>query len=242
MAIQDVRIPRQGGDIGGILATPEVDGQFPGVVMIPTVRGLDEFAHYVVERLAGDGFAALGVNIFDHPGVPEDPFKRPGALPDELTLGDLEAARQFLKGHPSVGGQPISAWGYCIGGRFSLLWATYQPELAAAAAFHGFPTNDTSNPNTPTEAAGRVAEQRVPVIGCFGEADRLVPMSEVERYRGELEKHSKDFEIHTYAGADHGWTNPKMPAYVQEAAEDCWDQARRFLTRRIAARQQAPVA
>src|SRR5438067_7825701 len=113
MAIQDVRIPRQGGDIGGILAVPEVDGTFPGIVMIPTVRGLDEFARHVVERLAGDGFAALGVGIFDHPGVPEEPTKRPGALPDELTLGDLEAALQFLKRHPRVGSQPVCAWGYC---------------------------------------------------------------------------------------------------------------------------------
>ena len=118
-----------------------------------------------------------------------------------------------------------------------MLWATYQPQLAAAAAFHGFPTNDTSNPNTPTEAAGRVAEQTVPVIGCFGEADRLVPMSEVERYRGELEKHSKDFEVIAYPDCDHGWTNSAAPAYNEAAAEDCWDRARRFLTRRIAARQ-----
>ena len=239
MALQDVSIPRAGGNIGGIFAFPDVEGTFPGVVMIPTVRGLDEFAHSVVQRLAGDGFAALGVNIFDHPGVPEDVFKRPGALPDDLTLGDLEAALQFLTDHPRVNGQPVCAWGYCIGGRFSLLWATYQPKLAAAAAFHGFPTNDTTNPNTPTEAAGRVALQTVPVIGCFGEGDRLVPMSEVARYRGALEKHGKDFEIHTYAGADHGWTNPKAPAYIEQAAEDCWDSARRFVTRRIAAQVPA---
>jgi len=241
MAAQDVRIPRDGGDIGGVIAAPEVDGTFPGVVMIPTVRGLDPFARSVVERLAGDGFVALGVNIFDHPGVPEDPMQRSGSQPDERVLGDLDAALAMLRKDPRVGGQPICAWGYCIGGRFALLWPTYRPELAAAAAFHGFPTNDTSNPNTPTEAAGRVAQLQTPVIGCFGEADRLVPMAAVERYRSELEKAAKDFEIYTYAGADHGWTNATGPAYNAEAAEDCWDKARRFLTRKIAARTAAPV-
>lgn len=241
MAAQQVRIPREGGDIGGLLAVPEVEGNFPGVVMIPTIRGLDDFARYVVERLAGDGFAALAVDIFDHPGVPDDPFKRPGSQPDDRTLGDLDAGLSMLQSHQSVAGQPICAWGYCIGGRFALLWPTYQPNLAAAAAFHGFPTNDTSNPNTPTEAAGRVEHLRVPVIACFGESDRLVPMSEVERYRGELTKHGSDFEVHTYAGADHGWTNPKGEPYRQDAAEDCWDRARKFLTRRIAAQVQAPA-
>jgi carboxymethylenebutenolidase len=241
MAAQQMRIPREGGDIGGLLAQPEVEGTYPGIVMIPTVRGLDPFAEYVVERLAGDGFLALAVDIFDHPGVPEDPFKRSGSQPDERVLGDLDAAFSMLKGHRSVQGDAISAWGYCIGGRFALLWPTYQPSLAAGAAFHGFPVNDTSNPNTPTEAAGRVDKLTVPVIGCFGEADRLVPMSAVDRYRSELERHGKDFEIHTYPDADHGWTNPKGEPYRQEAAEDCWDKARKFITRRIAARQAAAV-
>jgi carboxymethylenebutenolidase len=241
MAVQQMRIPREGGDIGGLLAVPEVEGTFPGVVVIPSVRGLDPFMEYVVERLAGDGFVALAVGIFDHPGVPEEPLKRPGSQPDERTFQDLDAAFSMLKSHESVQGHAISAWGYCIGGRFALLWPTYQPNLVAGAAFHGFPVNDTSNPNTPTEAAGRVDRLTVPVIGCFGELDRLVPISAVERYRTELERAGRDFEIHAYPGADHGWTNPKGEAYREDAAEDCWDKARKFITKRIAARQEAAV-
>jgi carboxymethylenebutenolidase len=239
MAAEQVRIPRQPNDIGGIMAVPPVDGRFPAVVVIPTIRGLDAFAEGVVERLAGEGFVALGVNIFDHPGVPEEIFKRPGAQPDQEILGDLDAAFEMLKKDPRVIPEAISAWGYCIGGRFSLLWPTYRPELVAGAAFHGFPTNDTSNPNTPTEPAGRVAQLQVPVIANFGEADKLVPMSEVERYRAELEKHGKDAEVHTYPGRDHGWTGKGGPAYHEEDAETSWRRTIQFLTRRIAARTQA---
>ncbi|HEX9878660.1 MAG TPA: dienelactone hydrolase family protein [Candidatus Binatia bacterium] len=231
MAVQEIRIPAQGGDIGGLLALPQGGGPFPGIVMVPTVRALDDFAFYVVERLASEGWAALGVNIFDHPGVPEDPFKRPGAQPDQQILADLDSGFDLLKNEPVVQGQPVFAWGYCLGGRFSLLWPTYQKGLAGAAAFHGFPTNDTKNPNTPAEPAGRVAELQVPVIGLFGEADRLVPMKEVERYRSELSRQNKDFEIQTYPGADHGFTNPKGPAYKPQAAEDAWNRATRFLRR-----------
>lgn len=231
MGVQNVRIARPGGEIGGILSVPQGNGPFPGVVMIPTIKALDDFAEYVVERLAQESFVALGVNIFDHPGVPEDPFKRPGAQPDKEILEDLDGALHLLKNHALVKGQPIFAWGYCLGGRFSLLWPTYQRELAGAAAFHGFPTNDTKNPNTPTEPASRVEHLRVPVIACFGESDRLVPMTEAERYHSELKKHAKLFEFHTYPGADHGWTNPKMPAYKREAAEDCWRRAVAFLRR-----------
>ncbi len=240
MALEEIRIPREGGDIGGLLAAPSGNGPFPGIVLIPTVRAFDDFVRYAVGRLAGDGWVTLGVNIFDHPGVPEDPFKRPGAQPDEQILTDLNAGLNLLKNNPLVKGQPIFAWGYCIGGRFSLLWPTYQKEIAGAAAFHGFPTNDTSNPNTPTEPAGRMAQLTVPVIGCFGEADRLVPMKEVERYRSELSQHKKNFEIHTYPGTDHGFTNPKGSAYKQEFAEDAWKRATDFLRRSAATAKGNP--
>jgi carboxymethylenebutenolidase len=239
MAAEPVRIPRQPNDIGGVLAVPAVDGRFPAAIVIPTIRGLDEFVTDVAERLAGEGFVALGVDIFDHPGVPEDIFKRPGAQPDDEILGDLEAAFAMLQKDPRVIPEAICAWGYCIGGRFSLLWPTYQPRLAAGAAFHGFPTNDTANPNTPTEPAGRAAELRVPVIANFGEADKLVPMSEVERYREAMNKAGRDFELHTYAGRDHGWTGKKNPSYDENDAELAWRRSVQFLTRRIAARTQA---
>jgi carboxymethylenebutenolidase len=239
MAATQVRIPRQPKDIGGLLAVPEVEGRFPAVVVIPTIRGVDEFAGEVVERLAGEGFVALAVDIFDHPGVPEDIFKRPGAQPDQEILGDLDAAFALLQKDARVIPEAICAWGYCIGGRFSLLWPTYRSELAGAAAFHGFPTNDTGNPNTPTEPAGRVAQLQVPVIANFGEADKLVPMSEVERYRSELEKHAKDAEVHTYPGRDHGWTGQKNPSYHAKDAETAWRRSIQFLTRRIAARAKA---
>ncbi len=234
---QSVWIPRAGGDIGGLLAIPEGPGPFPGVVVIPTVFALNQFARHVADRLAGDGFATLAVNIFDHPGVPEDPMKRPGSQPDTRVIGDLEAGFEMLKSHAKVKGQPISVWGYCIGGRFAMLWPTYQPALAAAASFHGFPANDTSNPNTPTTATGRVSHLRTPVIAFFGEADKLVPMSQVKEYREALAKHDKQSEVHTYPGCEHGWTDPARPAYNKQAAEDCWHKGIEFLRKRIGAKK-----
>ncbi len=233
---QEIRVSRAGGDIGGLLAIPEGPGPFPGVVVIPTIMALNDFARHVVDRLAGDGFAALAVNIFDHHGVPEDPFKRPGSQPDARVIGDLEAGLEMLKNHAKVKGQPISAWGYCIGGRFAMLWPTYQTSLAAAASFHGFPANDTSNPNTPTTATGRVSHLRTSVIAFFGEADKMVPMSQVAAYREALSKHDKQSEVHTYPGCDHGWTDPARPAYNKDAAEDCWHKAIQFLTNRLHSR------
>lgn len=123
-----------------------------------------------------------------------------------------------------------------------MLWPTFQNELAGAASFHGFPTNDTKNPNTPTQPLDRVQFLRAPVIAFFGEADRLVPLKDVDDYRSALTTHKKDFEVHTYPGADHGWTNAKGPAYRPEAAEDCWRRSLEFLRRRAAQSVDRAVA
>jgi carboxymethylenebutenolidase len=242
MAAEKVSIPRAPTSIEGVLAVPQGSGPFPGVVVIPTIKALDEFAVDAVQRLAAENFVALGVNIFDHPGIPEDPFQRPGCQPDEQVLGDLNAALAMLKSHPLSSGQPIFAWGYCLGGRYAMLWPTHQRELAAVASFHGFPTNDTSNPNTPTQPVDRVVHLQTPVIAFFGEADRLVPMKDAIEYRKALETHKKVFEFHTYPGADHGWTNVKGPSYRKEATEDCWRRALEFLRRHGAARSKLASA
>jgi carboxymethylenebutenolidase len=242
MAIENIRIPRGASTIGGLLASPRGQGPFPGVIMIPTIRALDEFARDVVGRLAAENFVALAVNFFDHPGIPEDIFRRPGAQPDDQVLGDLNAALAFLRQHPLVGDQPVFAWGYCLGGRFAMLWPTFQHELAGVASFHGFPTNDTKNPNMPTQPLDRVVFLRAPVIAFFGEADRLVPLKDVDDYRRALAEHGKVFEVRTYLGADHGWTNAKGPAYRQEAAEDCWRGSLEFLRRHSAHRTDVATA
>lgn len=236
MPLEKVRIPRGDTTVGGILAAPQGPGPVPGIVVIPTIKALDDFAGDVVERLAAENFVALGVDIFDHPGVPEDPFKRPGSQPDERVLGDLDAALAMLRSHPLVGEQPVFAWGYCLGGRFAMLWPTYRKDLAGAVSCHGFPTNDTRNPNTPTQPIERVKHLQSPVIAFFGEADRLVPMKDVNDYRRELKAHDKVFEVHSYPGADHGWTNVKAPAYRKESADDCWRRSMEFLRRHAAAK------
>jgi len=212
--------------------------------MIPTVRANDQFASGVVDRLASEGFVALSVDIFEHPGVPENPFERAGSLPDELTFGDLDAGLAFLKSQSNVDSSTICAWGYCIGGRFSLLWPSYRPEIVAAAAFHGFPgkrEGAPANPNTPTEATEMAPQLQVPVSAHFGEADRLVPMEIVEAYRKALQENHKEFELHTYPGADHGWTNQHTPAYNEEHAEAAWTRAIKFLRDRVEAARKQPV-
>src|SRR5579862_4950350 len=111
MAIQNVRIPlADGGSIRGILSEPAGSGLAPAVVFLGSIRGIDtEFAPNTLERLAGEGFVALGPDLFDHPDAPENPRERPNAQPDPEILGDMEGSLRFLNDHPRSAGQPVFA-------------------------------------------------------------------------------------------------------------------------------------
>ena len=63
-----------------------------------------------------------------------------------------------------------------------------------------------------------------PVMGLFGEADRLVPLAEIERFREYLEKHKKSYHIRLLADTPHGWLNDTMTddRYRPEAAREAW--------------------
>ncbi|GEM_PF-1097906 len=245
MDVTEIRVPREGGQSGGgILALPHGGGPFPGVIVIGTISGLDKFAAYAVGRLADDGFAALSVDFFDHPGVPSDPHQRFGGQPDQEVMSDLDAGLRLLENHPQVHGEPIFTWGYCLGGRFALLWPTYQPRLAGAVSFHGFPTNDTTNPNMPTQPIDRLDRLTAPIRAFFGEADMAVPLTEVERFRKAITAHGKEqlVQTHVYPGAKHMWTNPYGERYDAEAAEDCWRRGVEFMRAQASAARGATTS
>ncbi len=77
-----------------------------------------------------------------------------------------------------------------------------------------------------------LARVRCPVLGIFGEADHLISLADVRRFRDCLERHDKTYTIRVFAGAPHGWLNDTMPGrYRREAAEAAWALQLQFLRR-----------
>jgi carboxymethylenebutenolidase len=70
-----------------------------------------------------------------------------------------------------------------------------------------------------------------PVFGAFGEADHIISLADVRQFRDCLELHRKNYDIHVYKGAPHGWLNDTMPGrYRRAEAEAGWAAQQRFLT------------
>jgi carboxymethylenebutenolidase len=76
-----------------------------------------------------------------------------------------------------------------------------------------------------------IAAVDCPVLGMFGEADHLISIDDVRRFRDCLERHGKTYSIHVYRDAPHGWLNDTMPGryYRHALAEAAWAQQRVFL-------------
>jgi carboxymethylenebutenolidase len=56
-----------------------------------------------------------------------------------------------------------------------------------------------------------IAKVPCPVFGAFGEADHIISLDDVRRFRNCLEDHRKSYHIRVYKGAPHGWLNDTMP-------------------------------
>ena len=110
------------------------------------------------------------------------------------------------------------AIGFCMGGCAVLELARDGADLLAVTSFHGL--LDTAAP-----ATGPIAPR---ILVCHGDADTLVPRSQVTGFWEEMDAAAANWHFHSYASVAHGFTNPRMldgapnPAYDASADRQSW--------------------
>jgi dienelactone hydrolase len=105
-----------------------------------------------------------------------------------------------LKSDPHADPEKIAAIGYRFGGGVVLGMARSGADLDAVASFHGMLST-----NTPAEK-GRV---RARVLVLTGADDPMLPPEQVEAFRREMQAAGARFEVISYPGARHSFTNPR---------------------------------
>ncbi len=135
------------------LFTPDGEGPWPGVVMIPDAGGVRQTFNDMAAHLADFGYAVLLPDVYYRQGDWE-PFDMATAFSDSSQrkrlmsfigsispddwASDANAYFDYLAARPEVRGSTFGVTGYCMGGRASLIIAGRVPErVAAAASFHG---------------------------------------------------------------------------------------------------------
>jgi carboxymethylenebutenolidase len=225
--------PGENRTLNAFFARPEGDGPFPGVLVIHEAYGLNENIREIARRFAGEGYAALAVDLFTGRNMVVCMFRlfsgmRRNSL-DHEGVRDLKAALTALAAQPGVDGARLGAVGFCLGGGLAIGLACTDQRVKAIAPFYG------ANPN-PLEAVKRAC----PVVGSYPEKDFTAGQGRA--LEAALERAGVPHDIKIYPGARHSFFNDTGRSYNAEAAGDSWERIRAFFNQYVRAAQAAQGA
>jgi carboxymethylenebutenolidase len=216
------------GRVHGHLAHAERPGG--GILLLPTIFGIDRFAQARADMLAGAGLTTLIWNPY--PGEPsptEYPaaIARAGKLSDDTVADMSECAGYMLD---ALRLPAVAVLGFCLGGRYALLLAAQDRRLVACASF--YPSiREPAKPNEKEDAVARSAEIVCPVHLVQGTADEVIRMPTFLKLRDVLEKRSAATFAQLHPGAVHSFLRAdlqKVPANAS-ATRLSWPPALAFL-------------
>lgn len=201
--------------------------KLPGIVLIHEWWGLNDNIRDEARRLAGEGYAALAVDLYD--GQSADAPPAAIKLSQALTANPAPAEEKLRQAvrylEEELGAPRIGTIGWCLGGRWSLRAALLMPErVDATVIYYGSLRAEESE----------LARLDMPILGIFASRDPIVPLPMVEEFRTTLQKLGKDVEVRIYDDTEHGFANPSGGFYDAQAAEDAWRLTTAFFRRHLA--------
>ena len=223
------------GRMPAFLAMPApAAGKLAAIVLMHERYGLVQHTRDLAARFARDGYVCIAPDFFfRHPD--QDALHRGDVgypLKDSEAIELIDSAVAELARLPQVDPARIAVKGVCQTGRHPLVYAAERQNIAAALVWYGAANAREWEPSDryikPLD--DMLARLPCPVLGVFGEADHLISLNDVRRFRDALERHDKSYTIKVFAGAPHGWLNDTMPGrYRREAAETAWALQLEFL-------------
>jgi len=196
----------------------------PGLVVIHEWWGLNEHVKHYADRLAGEGYAALAVDLYQGKvaATPDDAMKSMKAVEPAAATKTLLSAHRFLASDARVRADRTGSIGWCFGGKWSLELALAAPELDAVVVYYGHVTTD----------AERLKALKAPLLGIFANRDKAIPPATVDQFEQALKPAGASVKILRY-DADHAFANPSGERYDAKAAASAWNETRAFLARHL---------
>jgi carboxymethylenebutenolidase len=236
-----------GTEINGYLARPAAASPSPrpGMIVIHEAHGLNEHIRDVTNRFANLGYVALGVDLYTREGGPppagdmEAMMKRLFSIQDATVLGDLEGAADFLRARADVSGK-IGCIGFCMGGRYTLLFADSSDRLNAAVdCWGGFidraAPDQTSTPERPTPPLELAGKLSCALLAAIGAEDQNPSPELADQLRERAAASGQTVKVDVYEDAGHAFFADYRPNYRPAAAAKLWEQIVPFLAEHLGA-------
>ena len=195
----------------GFLAQPDAPTT-GGVVILPTIFGVNAFVRGYAETLARAGLAAAAWDLYE--GLPlttdyEESKTRARKLSDAGTQAKVKKWIDHLLDDLKL--TSVGVIGFCIGGRFSLLTAAQDDRIKACGA--AYPSIENPRlPNQEQDAIALAVQIRCPVHVLQPGHDHVASVETYAALKETLLKRTAPTMWQYYPEAEHGFMHRKEPA------------------------------
>ena len=228
------------------LTTPDDTGNYPGLILIEEIWGLNDHIKDVSKRFAKEGYVVLSPELLFETSITQkadqsllEQVKNPATRDKaqkklrELfapiqspefaknAIEKLKACIVYLLNHKQVNGK-VGVLGFCFGGTYAFALAADE-RVDAAIPFYG---------HAP-ESIDKIKSITCPVLAFYGEQDEGL-MPSLPEVKKTMKKYGKDFEAVVYPNTGHAFFNDTNPnRYNKEASIDAWKKSLAFLQKNL---------
>lgn len=211
--------------VGGPIAVPDGPGPHPAVVVVPAIAGINDYIEKVCNRLAVQGYVAVGLDYYLDREVPDlsdmpKVLAAVASLADDEVVASIQTAVTGLRGRPDVDADRVGMVGFCIGGTYSVLAASRVDGLACSVGFYGLLRYRELTDNKPVSPLDTLDDLRAPLLMHYGDDDHLVPTDDVIALQKQTS--GTQVEVYRYPGAGHAFHEDFRDVYRPVAAQTAW--------------------
>lgn len=188
-----------------------------GVLILPTVTGVDAFMQAQARTFAESGYTALIWNTYPHEAPPANVPEgqaRAANLKDDIVDAMSESVGIMLT---TLRLPAVAVLGFCLGGRYSLLLAAQDHRLAACVAF--YPSIQAPRkPNQARDALALAARIACPAHVIYAGNDQVISRATFLTLRETLEQREAATVTQFHPGAVHSFMRPDHQSVPANAA------------------------
>lgn len=209
--------------LNGLVSSVSTELQ-PGVLILPAWKGIDNEAKTAANELKKQGYLVFIADIYGEGNVPTD-NNSAAKMASYYKQHHLEyqkrislALEQLVKA--GADSSRLAVIGYCFGGTGALEAARSDMQVNGIVSIHGGLAKSPDRQNVGIKTKMLIEHPA---------EDKSVSKEDYDLFLTELREAKADWQIISYAGCGHTFTNPESPDYNSVMAERAWNHTLLFL-------------